>query len=170
MSFSIRRLAIVAFAASLAPMGLATAEDAQKAKPAPEKGVESEIAHYCAAIAPSAAEARLNYEFKKLTALEARVKEEAVALEKREAEAREWVTKREEMMKAATDEVVAVYAKMPAEAAATQLAEMDEGVATSILIKLKPQVAGAILNEMDNDKAARLTTIMSGGAPEDKKS
>ena len=103
-------------------------------------------------------------------ALEARVKEETAALEKREAEAREWVTKREEMMKAATDEVVAVYAKMSAEAAATQLADMDEAVATSILTKLKPQVASAILNEMDNEKAARLTTIMSGGSPEDKKS
>jgi flagellar motility protein MotE (MotC chaperone) len=200
MSFSFRRLALVALVASFAPTGFAAAEDAQKAKPATEdaqkprpaaedaqkprpatedaqkpkpaadKGAESEIARYCVAIAPSAVEARLNYQLKQLVALEARVKEETAALEKREAGAREWVTKREELMKAATDEVVAVYAKMSAEAAATQLADMDEAVATSILTKLKPQVASAILNEMDNEKAARLTTIMSGGSPEDKKS
>ena len=170
MSVSIRSFAIVAFAASFALIGIAAAEDAQKPKPAADKGADSEIARYCAAIAPSAVEARLNYQLKQLMTLEARVKEETAALEKREAEAREWVTKREEMMKAATDEVVAVYAKMSAEAAASQLANMDETVATSILTKLKPQVASAILNEMDNEKAARLTTIMSGGAPEDKKS
>jgi flagellar motility protein MotE (MotC chaperone) len=161
---------MAALVASLASMGLAAAEDAQKAKPAPDKSAESEIARYCGAIGPSAAEARLNYQYKKLAALEARVKEEAAALVEREAEARDWVTKREEMMKAATDEVVAIYAKMPAEAAATQIADMDETVATSILVKLKPQVAGKILNEMENDKAARLTTLMSGGSPEDKKS
>ena len=170
MSNSIRTFAIVAFAASFAMIGIAAAEDTQKPKPTTDRGGDSEIARYCAAIAPSAVEARLNYQLKQLMTLEARVKEETAALEKREAEAREWVTKREEMMKAATDEVVAVYAKMSAEAAASQLANMDESVATSILTKLKPQVASAILNEMDNEKAARLTTIMSGGAPEDKKS
>lgn len=170
MSFFFRRLAVVALAASFAPMGFAAAEEAQKPKPAPEKGAESEIARYCVAIAPSAVEARLNYQLKQLMALEERVKEEAAALEKREAEARDWVTKREEMMKAATDDVVAVYAKMSAEAAAIQLADMDEAVAISILAKLKPQVASAILNEMDNEKAAKLTTIMSGASPEDKKS
>jgi flagellar motility protein MotE (MotC chaperone) len=170
MSFSFRRLAIVALVASFAPIGIAAAEDAQKPKPAADKGAESEIARYCVAMAPSAVEARLNYQLKQLMAIEARVKEETAALEKREAETREWVTKREEMMKAATDDVVAVYAKMSAEAAATQLADMDEVVATSILAKLKPQVASTILNEMDNEKAARLTTIMSGGSPVDKKS
>ena len=55
--------------------------------------------------------------------------------------AREWVTKRETMMKAATDDVVAIYAKMAADAAATQLAAMDETVAAAVLAKLKPQVA-----------------------------
>ena len=98
------------------------------------------------------------------------MKEETAALKALESETREWVTKREELMKAATDDVVTIYSKMSTDAAATQISNMDDVVAASILSKLKPQAAGAILNEMDPDRASRLTTLMSGGAPEDKKS
>ena len=164
------RLMMVA-ALAVMPWGTsAVAQDAAKGKAPPERSPDSEIARYCGAVEPSAAEARLNFNLKRLNEIEARVKEETAALKALESETREWVTKREELMKAATDDVVTIYSKMSTDAAATQISNMDDVVAASILSKLKPQAAGAILNEMDPDRASRLTTLMSGGAPEDKKS
>ncbi|MGO9742452.1 MAG: MotE family protein [Roseiarcus sp.] len=165
-----RLLALVAIAAMIAAPSAAPAQDGVKPKPSAEREADGEVARYCGAVAPSAAEARLEYQFRRLTELEARLKDEVAALEKREAEARDWVDKRQELLKAASDDVVAIYAKMSADAAATQLAAMDETIASSVLVKLKPQAASAILNEMEAAKAARLTTLMAGGPVEDKKS
>ncbi len=165
-----RLLALAAIAAMIAAPSVAPAQDGVKQKPSAEREADGEVARYCGAVAPSAAEARLEYQFRRLTELEVRVKDEVVALEKREAEARDWVDKRQELLKAASDDVVAIYSKMSADAAATQLAAMDETIASSVLVKLKPQAASAILNEMEAAKAARLTTLMAGGPVEDKKS
>ena len=51
---------------------------------------------------------------------------------------------------------------MSAEAAAAQIDDMGDVVAASLLAKLKPQAAAAILNEMDPEKASHLTTMISG--------
>jgi len=133
-------------------------------RPAP---ADSEIARYCQALAPSAGEARAAYQLRRLADLEARVREEVESLETKENAAREWVTKREAMMKAATDDLVAIYAKMEPDAAAPQLAAMEESVAAAVLAKLNPRAASAILGEMQADKAAKLSSLLSG-AGEDK--
>ena len=106
----------------------------------------------------------------RLSELDARVRQELDELKEREAEARQWVLKRQDLGKAANEDVTAIYAKMSAESAAAQLATMDEEVASSILSKLKPQTASSILNEMEAEKAARLTTQMSAGPAQEKKS
>ena len=102
--------------------------------------------------------------------MEAQIKQRIAELDKKEAEAREWVTKRETLMNSASDDVVAIYSKMEPEAAAAQLASMDDATAVSILGKLSPHAASAILNEMEADKAGRLTGVMSGAAAAEKKS
>jgi len=168
MSKALWSLAIVAFVAT--SLSSASAEDGPKPKGVPDKNAEGEIARYCGAIAPSAAEARLNYQIKRLSELDARVRQELDELKEREAEARQWVLKRQDLGKAANEDVTAIYAKMSAESAAAQLATMDEEVASSILSKLKPQTASSILNEMEAEKAARLTTQMSAGPAQEKKS
>jgi flagellar motility protein MotE (MotC chaperone) len=152
-------------AAALASALLATAalaQDGAKPKPAPERSPESEIARYCAALAPSMAEARAAYQLHRLADLEREVREEVDKLEAKETSAREWVSKRDLMMKSATDDVVAIYGKMPPDAAAPLLATMDESVAAAVLAKLKPQIASAILAEMEADKAAKLSTLIAG--------
>ncbi len=160
-------------AAALASALLATAANAQdnvkpKSAPAPDRSAEGEIARYCAALAPTAAEARAAYQLRRLDDLERQVREEVEKLEVKETAAREWVTKRETMMKAATDDVVAIYGKMSPDAAATQLSAMDEGMAAAVLAKLKPQTAGAILGEMGADKAAKLSTLIAGALGAEK--
>ena len=145
----------------------ASAQEGIKVRP-PERPTESEIQRYCTALAPGASEARAASQLRRLADLEELMREQAQKLEDKEIAAREWVTKRETMMKAATDDVVAIYSKMPAESAAPKLAMMDEMMAAAVLAKLKPQIASAILGEMDTEKAAKLTMLIAGGAMADK--
>ncbi|MGO4870854.1 MAG: MotE family protein [Roseiarcus sp.] len=164
--FAIGALALTAAFASHA---LAQNDGKQKFNTAAlEKSADGGVERYCANVAPIAAEARIALEAKRLTELEAQLKQRIAELDKKEAEAREWVTKRETLMNAASDDVVAIYSKMEPEAAAGQLALMDDATAVSILGKLKPNTASAILNEMDAEKAGKLTGILSGA--DEKKS
>jgi flagellar motility protein MotE (MotC chaperone) len=164
------------FAALALSLGGALAQDGLKPKapvaaPAPSSSVvDADIVRYCANLAPSAAEARVAYQTKKLTELEGRIKQQLERLESEEMAARDWVAKREALQKTATEDVVAIYAKMTAEAGAAQIAAMDDPIAAGILSKLNPRVASAILGEMVAEKAAKLTSLMEGGGAEGGKS
>jgi flagellar motility protein MotE (MotC chaperone) len=162
MSAAINRTLAAAFAG----LALATAASAQN--PDKPSATDGEIARYCGALAPSAREARAVYQLRKLADLEHEVRDAVEKLEAKEMATREWVTKRETMMKSATDDVVAIYAKMAADAAAGQLSAMDEPIAAAVLAKLKPQAAGAILGEMQADKAAKLSSLIAGAGGGDK--
>ena len=164
MSDAPRLFALVALLAASPALG----QDAAKPKGVQEHGANGEVARYCASLAPSASEARAAYQLRRLADLEAEVREAMQKLEAKEAEARDWVTKREAMMKAATDDVVAVYNKMAPDAAATQLAEMEEPMAAAVLTKLKPQTASAVLAEMSAGKAAKLSALMAGQQAQDR--
>ena len=156
-------------AAAFASHALAQNDAKQKANAAaPDKNVDGGVTRYCANVAPLAAEARVAWQEKRLTELEGQVKQRIAELEKKEAEAREWVSKREALMNSASDDVVAIYGKMEPEAAAAQLAAMDDATAVSILGKLNARAASAILNEMEAGRAGKLTGIMSGAAAEKK--
>ncbi len=145
----------------------AAAQDGVKLKPA-ERPATNEIERYCSALAPGASEARAAYQLRRLADLEQQVREEAGKLEAQEMAAREWVSKREQMMKAATDDVVAIYGKMDPETAAPKLAAMDEIIAAAVLAKLKPNAASAILSAMETEKAAKLSTLLAGALTADK--
>ena len=159
------RLVLAALASALV-FSPATAQDPPKPKPAMSES--DEIARYCAALGPSIVEARAAYQLRRLEELEVETREQVEKLEAKERAARNWVLKREQMMKTATDDVVAIYAKMTPEAAAAQLASMDDHIAASVLAKLKPAAAGAILAEMSAERAAKLSTLLAGAQPADK--
>jgi flagellar motility protein MotE (MotC chaperone) len=173
MSTANRFVAIGVFTLAAALAGLAFAQNDAKQKPnasPPDKSVDGVVARYCANVAPAAAEARIAWQERRLGELEGQIKQRIAELEKKEAEARDWVTKREALMNSASDDVVAIYGKMEPEAAASQLASMDDATAVSILGKLNARAASAILNEMQADKASKLTGVMSGAAVAEKKS
>ena len=166
-SLCARRAARAAALASALTVSCAAAQDGVKLKPS-ERPATSEIERYCGSLAPDASEARAAYQLRRLADLQAQVREELEKLEAKAMAAREWVTKRDEMMKAATDDVVAIYGKMDAEAAAPKLAAMDDMMAAAVLAKLAPRAASAILSEMDSDKAAKLSTLIAGVVTADK--
>jgi flagellar motility protein MotE (MotC chaperone) len=139
-------------------------------KAAVDKPPDVEASRFCANAAPSIAEARIAWETRQLSELDAQVKQRLADLEKAEASVKEWVAKRDISLKAASDDLVAIYAKMQPETAATQIAAMDDQMAAAILGKLKPGAAGAILNEMEAERASKLAIVLSGTTSGEKKS
>ena len=117
------------------------------------------VQQYCGNIANFAADARIAWQMKRMGELEAQLKQQIADLDAKEAEAKQWVDKREAMMKKADDGIVAIYAKMLPEAAASQMIVMEETTAAALLTKLNPRVSSAILNEMEAGKAAKLTDL-----------
>lgn len=134
------------------------------------KAPDIEASRFCANAGPSIAEARIAWERKQLGDLDAQVKQRLADLEKAQASIQEWVAKRDAMLKSASDDLVAIYAKMQPETAATQIAAMDDQMAAAILGKLKAGTAGAILNEMEADRASKLAVVLSGVSSAGKKS
>jgi flagellar motility protein MotE (MotC chaperone) len=117
---------------------------------------------YCTNIAPTATDARIAWQAKRLSELDAQIKQRIGDLEVKRAEFQDWLTRREEALKKAEDGVVAIYSRMRPDAAALQLSAMDDATAAAVLVKLNPRAASAILNEMSAERAARLTNAMSG--------
>ena len=146
------------------------APEREKPKATADKTADIGASRFCANVAPSIAEARIAWETRRLIELDAQVKQRLADLEKAEASVQEWVAKRDASLKVAGDNLVAIYAKMQPETAATQIAAMDDQMAAAILGKLKPGAAGAILNEMEAERASRLATFLSGAANGQKKS
>jgi flagellar motility protein MotE (MotC chaperone) len=130
----------------------------------------TEASRYCVNVAPSVAEARIAWQIRRLSDLDAQVKQRIADLEKAEASARQWVDKREALLSAASDQLTAIYAKMEPESAARQISDMDDRMAAAILGKLKPRVASAILNEMEAERASKLAAMLAGAEPREKKS
>jgi flagellar motility protein MotE (MotC chaperone) len=139
-------------------------------KVTPDKAPDIEASRFCANAAPSIAEARVAWETKQLGDLDAQVKQRLADLEKAKASVQDWVTRRDAMLKSASDDLVAIYARMEPQAAATQIASMDDQMAAAILGKLKASAAGAILNEMEADRASKLAVVLSGLTGVGKKS
>ena len=173
MSLPVHRFAVLGAILLIGVLagGAAAQNDKPKSPPLPpEKTGDSGVARYCANVAPLAAEARIAWESRRLEEIDAQVKQRIADLEKTEADARDWVGKRQTMLNAASDDVVAIYSKMDAEAAAAQLATMDDPVAVAILDKLKTGAASAILNEMEAARAAKLTGLILAAQSAEKKS
>ena len=165
---SLVALTCAPFLASLASAQDGRPLEGQKQKAVAEKPGETEASRYCASVAPTIAEARIAWQTKRLSELDAQVKQRIADLEKVEASAREWIDKRDAQLKAASADLVAIYAKMQPENAARQISSMDDRMAAAILGKLKPAAAGAILDEMEAERASRLAGMMAGA--EEKKS
>jgi flagellar motility protein MotE (MotC chaperone) len=116
---------------------------------------------YCGHIANVANEARNALQKKQLAELEQRVRQRLVELEEKKAELQVLIDRHEALLHRADDALRDVYSRMRPEAAAAQLANMDEETAISLLAQLRPKQASAIFNEMEPAHAATLVKKMS---------
>ena len=138
------------------------------APPRPRQSVDASSAQptavqqYLANIANPAAEARFAWQKQALVDIERQLSERIALLDAKMAELQKWVTRRDEFIDKARQNLVQIYTRMRPDAAASQLSAMDEETASAVLLKLEPRTASLILNEMT--QAARLTTIIGGAA------
>jgi flagellar motility protein MotE (MotC chaperone) len=141
----------------------ATIASLSAVKPVESAGAPADNATlYCRNIVNAAADARYARQVDALAAMDKQLSDRIDALEKKRAEYETWVKRREELLRKADESVVAIYSQMRPDAAAKQIAVMEEESAAAILSKLSPRIASSILNEMDARTAARLTNVIAG--------
>jgi flagellar motility protein MotE (MotC chaperone) len=133
--------------------------------PPPARVARSAAEQYCTNIATAAADARFAWQEKRLKDLDAALKARIVELAAKQAEYKDWLDKRQAFLKSAEENLTGIYSHMRPDAAAAQLAAMDDANAAAVLAKLSPRAASAILNEIDPPRAARLANTIAGGDP-----
>lgn len=120
-------------------VGAATAVALEQKKVEPAKGDEkaqpTEIQQFCNNNAAIIGDARLSWQTARLLSIETEIRQRLAELEVKKAEYVEWLKKREEAMKQASESVVAIYARMRPEAAALQISAMEDAMAAAILAK-----------------------------------
>ncbi|WP_246745881.1 MULTISPECIES: MotE family protein [unclassified Ciceribacter] len=122
---------------------------------------QEEIQKFCTSIADPARDQRYLLQKQELEQLQAGVDSRIAVLEERKAEYEDWLKRRNDFMKQAEGQLVEIYKKMPADAAAPQLQETDAILAAAIIMKLPPRQSSLILAEMEPTKAATVASIMS---------
>ena len=139
------------------------------ANPAPAAAPPATVKSYCDNIADTALDARFLHQKAELARLEEELAKKTALLETRKAEFQEWLKRRDDFISKAEGSLVKLYSKIKPDAAAPQLAAMDEEAAAALLLKLSAKSSSAILDQMETAKAARLVSVMIGAArPGDK--
>jgi flagellar motility protein MotE (MotC chaperone) len=156
-----------------APASPATGEATQQpaaASPAQHKPLESlppdatAVQQYCFNTADPAADARFAWQAKKISEMEAELEKRVALLETKTEEFKTWLARRDEFSKKAQEKLVTFYTRMRPDAAALQLAAMDEETAAAVLTKIDAKAASVVMSEMDPARAAKLAAIISGAA------
>jgi flagellar motility protein MotE (MotC chaperone) len=117
---------------------------------------------YCFNTSDSASDARFAWQAKKIQEMEAALDQKAQQLEAKTEEYKRWLARRDDFARKAHDKLVGFYTRMRADAAAAQLATVDEEMAAAVMMTLDNKVAGAIMGEMDPERAAKIAEIISG--------
>ena len=128
--------------------------------------ISADIEAYCTNIADEARDRRYLLQKAELDKLQADIEERIGALEERKAEYEDWLGRRNEFLDRAEAGLVEIYKGMRPDAAAERLEQVNAEIAAAIIMKLSPRTAGEILNEMDTQIAAMLTTVIAAAADE----
>ncbi len=126
----------------------------------------SDAASFCEALRDPAAEARFAWQANTLKGLEAKLADTLKKLEERKAELQLLTDQRAAEIRQAEARMSDIFSRMRPDAAALQLAAMDQGAALAVLGKLSPRAASAVLNEMEASRAAQLAEAMGGRRPQ----
>lgn len=145
---------------SIGSISGALAQEEQKPKPV-VKTAREEIKAFCANIADSARDQRYLLQKEELVKLQAQVDDRMSQLEKKKSEYENWLKQRNEFLKKAEAGLVDIYKGMKPDAAAGQMNLIDPNLASAIIMKLSPRQSSLILAEMEPEKAAALTEIIS---------
>ncbi len=119
---------------------------------------------YCFNTADTAADARFAWQAKKIQEMEAELNKRAELLSAKTEEYKKWLERRDEFSRKAHEKLVGFYSRMRADAAAAQLAAIDEETAAAVVTKLETKVASQIMGEMEPVQAAKIASVIAGAA------
>lgn len=125
---------------------------------------QDEIRQFCTNIAEPARDQRYLLQKQELEKLQADVDARIAVMDKRKAEYTDWLKRRDDFLKNANSGLVDIYKNMKPDAAAASLDEVRITVAAAIIMKLSPRQSSLILAEMDPQKAAVVTNIISSAS------
>jgi flagellar motility protein MotE (MotC chaperone) len=148
-----------------APPVSGSADDPVFKKPGPLDALPpnaSGAEQYCFNTSDSASDARFAWQAKKIQEMEAALDQKAQQLEAKTEEYKRWLARRDDFARKAHEKLVGFYTRMRPDAAAAQLATVDEEMAAAVMMTLDNKVAGAIMGEMDPERAAKIAEIISG--------
>jgi flagellar motility protein MotE (MotC chaperone) len=126
----------------------------ERAKARAQSAAVSDMQDYCANVASIAGPARIARQEKQLVDVEQQVKQRVAELEAKKLELQAMLDKRDELIRKTDETLVELYSRMKPDAAASQIANFEDDIAASLLMRLKPKYASAILSEMDAMRAA----------------
>lgn len=136
-----------------------SAPSAQRTLPSANAS-QDEIEKFCGNIDSQAADARFELQSQQLQQLRTQIDDRIKVLEEKRQEYENWLNKRNEFLAKAQDSLVNIISKMRPDAAAAQLALVDDFAAAAIMLKLTPRVSSAIMNELPPEKSANLTKVL----------
>lgn len=157
--------AVAAAAAGGASPSLEGTEEPLFKKPGPLDALPPDASaaqQYCFNTADSAADARFAWQAKKIQDMELALDKKAQQLEAKTEEYKRWLARRDDFARKAHEKLVGFYTRMRPDAAAVQLATIDEEMAAAVVMKLQTKVASAIMGEMEPERAAKIAEIISG--------
>ncbi|MDX3926380.1 MAG: MotE family protein [Shinella sp.] len=123
-----------------------------------------EVREFCTNIADAARDQRYLLQKKELEDLQSGIDDRIRTMETRRAEYEDWLKRRNDFLKTAEAGLVEIYKNMKPDAAAAQLQLIRPEIASAIVMKLAPRQSSLILNEMEAEKAAMLTSIIASAS------
>lgn len=121
----------------------------------------TDVQRYCSNIADPALDARNALQLAKVKEAEDQLSARIQELDAKRKEVETWLSERKAFIESTSETMINIYSGMKADAAAGQLAGMERPVAASLLTRLKPRQASAILAEMPAPVAAELANIIT---------
>ena len=122
--------------------------------------VLSDVERYCTNIADPAKDARAALQAKRLQDLEAEVGKRVDELEAKRREYQDWLQQRQAFIESTSSIMLDIYTGMKPDAAALQLAGIDRATAASLIAKMKPRTASAIMAEIPAPVAAEISKVI----------
>mgnify|MGYP001820384854 CR=1 FL=1 len=120
--------------------------------------------NYCVGLKDVVENARLEWQRRDLEKVKALVDEQTTELKKKISELEKWYNRRQAIAKDFEKRLKQIYKNMQPDNAANQMGSMKASVAKQILLQLTPAEAGAILDEMEPEKAAALASLIAAEA------
>ncbi len=121
----------------------------------------TDVQRYCSNISAPALDARNALQLAQVQAAETQLAARIDELEAKRAEVETWLAERKAFIESTSETMIQIYSGMRPDAAAGQIAGMERGVAASLLTRLKPRTASAILAEMPAPVAAEIAAIIT---------